>query len=457
MIGRLGNAIQSIQPDTRPPVQQQIRDSQYLRNVETQMAAQNERLRGHQGEYIDDPTTSLLSGGQIAAATSRPKTNEPSESLLSSIGSKMKKTYKRLSGGGKEGTYAILPTEDDFKTTLTKAKADTKGTFAIIPEEDEKPMKKRWSMMERAKVVNEKNIRASIEQTDIKEAEKEAERNIALGIKPKLKKPTKPQEAYSVIDFTNVGKRKSAAETIQKAVRKQAKSDKAITNFEKLSNKSVKKDRKLDLQGGHMLFAFRQHTKDTYEDIIGSAMKKQKEKNFKAALAMHELDKRSVQPPMTDIENELSRMMQPKQKIKSSEASKFSTSPIQPRVLDMEGGPARRFVPSTPTAPQPVDTRNIAATRLQRVVRGHSGRTKATTQLESKVAQLENKVENTKIKANDILGAKFRENKQKLEKKYSNRERDKLSSTKVEKLKQGIQEYADVIISKKRGPKPKDK
>ena len=195
-------------------------------------------------------------------------------------------------------------------------------------------------------------------------------------------------------------------------------------------------------------------------------MKRQKEKNFKAALAMHELDKRGVQP-MTDIESELSRMMQPKQKLKASQASKFNLSPSSQqtaRVLDMTGGPARRFVPSTPTAPQVVDTRNIAAERLQRVVRGHSGRTKATkqleskvAQLESKVAQLENKVQDTKIKANDILGDKFRENKQKLEKKYSNRERDKLSSTKVEKLQKGIQEYADVIISKKRGPKPKDK
>ena len=422
-IGRLGNALFS-QPDTRPPVQQQIRDSQYLRNVETQMAAQNERLREHQGEYIDDPTTSLLSGGQIAAATSRPKTKEASESLLSSIGSKMKNTYKRLSGGGNEGTYAILPTEDDFKTTLTKAKADTKGTFAIIPEDDEQPQKKRWSMMERAKVVNEKNIRASIEQTDIKEAEKEAERNIALGIKPKLKKPTKPQEAYSVIDFTNVGKRKSAAETIQKAVRKQAKSNKAITNFEKLSNKSVKKDRKLDLEGEHMLFAFRQHTKDTYEDIIGSAMKKQKEKNFKAALEMHELDKRGVQPQMTDIERELSNMMKPKQKVSRTANFNLSpntlaptpTTPPTARVLDMTGGPARRFVgPTTPITPQMVDPRKIAATRLQRVVRGHSGRTKATTQLESKVGQLENAVATTKVKANEILGDKFRENKQKLE------------------------------------------
>ena len=33
-IGRLANALQNIQPDTRPPVQQQIRESQYLRNVE---------------------------------------------------------------------------------------------------------------------------------------------------------------------------------------------------------------------------------------------------------------------------------------------------------------------------------------------------------------------------------------------------------------------------------------
>ena len=335
---------------------------------------------------------------------------------------------------------------------MTKAKSDTKGTFAIIPEEDENPMKKRWSMMERAKVVNEKNIRASIERTDMEEAEAD----IALGRKPK--KPTKPQEAY-IVDLSNAGveKRKNAAETIQKAARTKIKSDKVITNFEKLSKKSVKKDRTLDLEGDHMLFSFREHTKDSYEDLVGSAKKRQKESNFKAALAMHELDKRGVQPQMTDIENELSRMMQPRQKFKASEASRFSTSPLQPRVLDMAGGPARRFTPSTPTAPQPVDSRNIAATRLQRVVRGHSGRTRATTQLESKVAQLENKVENTKIKANDILGDKFRENKQKLEKKYSNRERDRLSSTKEAKLKQGIQQYADVIIPKKTGPKPKKK
>ena len=123
----------------------------------------------------------------------------------------------------------------------------------------------------------------------------------------------------------------------------------------------------------------------------------------------------------------------------------------------MTGGPARRFVPMTPTAPQVVDPQNIAAERLQRVVRGHSGRTKATTQLESKVGQLENAVAATKVKANEILGDTFRENKQKLEKKYSNRKRDKLSSTKEAKLKQGIQQYADVIIPKKTGPKPKKK
>ncbi len=472
-IGRLANIIQNnIQPDTRPPVQQKIKESKLLKNVEAQMAAENERMRGYEGEYVDDPTISLLSGGKIAAATSRPKSHEVPESLLSSIGSKLKKTYKRLSGGGKEGTYAIIPTEEseDFKTTLTKAKSDTKGTFAILPDEDE-PKKKRWSMMERAKIINERNIRESIEKTDIAEAE----RDIALGRKPKIKMPTKPQEAYAQqLDLSNTGveKRKSAAETIQKAIRnrkeqaiKADKSNRAITNLEKLSKKNVKKDRKLDLEGDHMLFAFREHTKDSYENIISSAKKRQKESNFKAALAMHELDKRGVQPHMTDIENELSNMMKPKQKVKASRAAIFNlspntlaptpTSPQTARILDMTGGPARRFTPTTPRAPQVVDTRDIAATRLQRVVRGHSGRTKATTQLESKVAQLENKVEDTKIKANDILGDTFRQNKQKLEKKYSNRERDKLSTTKQAKLKQGIQQYADIIIAKKRGPKPK--
>ena len=160
--------------------------------------------------------------------------------------------------------------------------------------------------------------------------------------------------------------------------------------------------------------------------------------------------------------------MKPKQKLKASRTANFNlspntlaptpTTPPTARVLDMAGGPARRFVvPTTPITPQMVDPRKIAATRLQRVVRGHSGRTKATTQLESKVGQLENAVATTKVKANEILGDKFRENKQKLEKQYSNRERDKLSSTKVEKLQKDIQQYADVIISKKRGPKPKDK
>jgi hypothetical protein len=471
-IGRLSNAIQNMQSDTRPPVQQKIKESKLLKNVEAQMAAENERMRGYEGEYVDDPTISLLSGGKIAAATSRPKSHEVPESLLSSIGSKLKKTYKRLSGGGKEGTYAIIPTEEneDFKTTLTKAKSDTKGTFAILPDEDE-PKKKRWSMMERAKIINERNIRESIEKTDIAEAE----RDIALGRKPKIKMPTKPQEAYAQqLDLSNTGveKRKSAAETIQKAIRnrkeqaiKADKSNRAITNLEKLSKKNVKKDRKLDLEGDHMLFAFREHTKDSYENIISSAKKRQKESNFKAALAMHELDKRGVQPHMTDIENELSNMMKPKQKVKASRAAIFNlspntlaptpTSPQTARILDMTGGPARRFTPTTPRAPQVVDTRDIAATRLQRVVRGHSGRTKATTQLESKVGKLEKSVEATKLKANDILGDTLRDNKQKLEKKYYNRERDKLSATKQAKLEQGIQQYAHIIIAKKRGPKPK--
>ncbi len=253
--------------------------------------------------------------------------------------------------------------------------------------------------------------------------------------------------------------RKSRKTDVDNAIKELSKSNRAITNIEKLSKNNVKKDKNLDVELEHMRFAFREHTKDSYENLISSAKKKQKQSNFKAALAMHELDKRGVQPHMTDIENELSNMMQPKQKLKASDAAKLNmstlVSPQTARVLDMTGGPARRFTPTTPTAPQVVDTRDIAATRLQRVIRGHSGRTKATTQLENKVGKLEKSVEATKLKANDILGDTLRQNKQKLEKKYSNRVRDKLSATKQAKLEQGIQQYADIIIAKKRGPKPK--
>ena len=68
--------------------------------------------------------------------------------------------------------------------------------------------------MERAKIATEKNIRASIERTDMEEAV----RDIALG--RKTKKPTKPQEAY-IEDLSNEGveKRKKAAKIIQKALR----------------------------------------------------------------------------------------------------------------------------------------------------------------------------------------------------------------------------------------------
>jgi hypothetical protein len=288
--------------------------------------------------------------------------------------------------------------------------------------------------MERAKIANEKNIRESIERTDWEEAEQDR----ILGRKPR--NPRKPREAYTrqildtpatsdvptppIMDLSNAGveKRKSAAEKIQRLVRKKqttdrvisnlekisegatrksrktdvdnaikelSKSNRAITNIEKLSKNNVKKDKNIDVELEHMRFAFREHTKDSYENLISSAKKKQKQSNFKAALAMHELDKRGVQPHMTDIENELSNMMQPKQKLKASDAAKLNmstlVSPQTARVLDMTGGPARRFTPTTPTAPQVVDTRDIAATRLQRVIRGHSGRTKATTQLEKKV------------------------------------------------------------------------
>ena len=51
--------------------------------------------------------------------------------------------------------------------------------------------------------------------------------------------------------------------------------------FEKLSNKSVKKDRKLDLEGEHMWFSAWEHMKDNYEDVVGSAMKRQRKRILK--------------------------------------------------------------------------------------------------------------------------------------------------------------------------------
>ena len=156
---------------------------------------------------------------------------------------------------------------------------------------------------------------------------------------------------------------------------------------------------------------------------------------------MHELDKRSIQPHNYDLENELSRMMQPKQKLKSSELSKLNMSTIN--------------MLKTPRVQNPQDS---AAVKLQKVIRGHSGRTKAITQLESKVGRLENELQSTKVKANEVLGDRFRQDKQKLEKKIShNKERKNLTPTQAEIVRQGIKQYSEVIIPKKTGPKPKNK
>jgi hypothetical protein len=173
------------------------------------------------------------------------------------------------------------------------------------------------------------------------------------------------------------------------------------SKFETLSSKKLKNNREVDLEAEYIPFSIRRHTKDNYSDLANSFKKNQKERNFKAALAMHELDKRSVQPLMSQ---------------------------------------------------------DSAAVKLQKVIRGHSGRTKAITQLESKVGRLENELQSTKVKANEVLGDRFRQDKQKLEKKIShNKERKNLTPTQAEIVRQGIKQYSEVIIFKKTGPKPKNK
>jgi hypothetical protein len=176
-IGRLANALQNIQPDTRPPVQQQIRESQYLRNVEAEL-------------------------GQARSDLSRvPRsTRKPKASMLSKVGDSIKSAYRRLSGGGEsdKGTYALLPTQEP------KTKTKTLGVSADAP--------KSWPAMEKAKVRNEKIIRESIEKTN----QKEIEKALKLGI-------SVPEElvAQARINFAKQFKdnSKKSANTLQRVFR----------------------------------------------------------------------------------------------------------------------------------------------------------------------------------------------------------------------------------------------
>ena len=178
-IGRLANALQNVQPDTRPPVQQQIRESQYLRNVE---------------EEIGQAARSDLSLVQ----RSKRKPKEPS--MLSKVSDSIKSAYRRLSGGGEsdKGTYAILPTEEP------QTKTRTLGVSVDAP--------KSWPAMEKAKVRNEKIIRESIERTNQAEIAKALKQGIIV-----------PEElvAKAKIDFSKalIDNRKKSANELQRVFR----------------------------------------------------------------------------------------------------------------------------------------------------------------------------------------------------------------------------------------------
>jgi hypothetical protein len=172
-------------PEAQPSVKENVRNSQLLKNLEAEMAARP------QSAPVGE-STSLL---QTSRSRSRTRVQAPS--LMTSISDSIKSTVRRLSGGreraGKigKGTYAAIPTEEDFQYTLKKAKANTKGTYSILPPEDDlsanlknktklnakpkslgkianesEPLTKEWSAMKRAKEANERNIRKSIEALD---------------------------------------------------------------------------------------------------------------------------------------------------------------------------------------------------------------------------------------------------------------------------------------------------
>ena len=176
IIGKLGSALQNIQPDTRPPVQQKIKESEYLKNVE---------------EELGQAARSDLSRVQ----RSTKKAKEPS--MLSKVSDSIKSAYRRLSGGegDSKGTYAILPTEEP------KTKTRKLGVSADAP--------KSWPAMEKAKVRNEKIIRESIEKTNQAEIAKALQQGIIV-----------PQELISKakLDFSNklIENRKQSASTLHR-------------------------------------------------------------------------------------------------------------------------------------------------------------------------------------------------------------------------------------------------
>ena len=186
LIGRLGDAIKDVKSSQRPPASQKVKESKLLLDLENR-----------QKTY-----------GSIQSVDVQPSEQQPS--LLTNMKDKAKDLYRRLSGQ-KKGAYTRVPTQNEEPT-------QTSGTYAAIPQQepeidleaelemmnrrarnrqsrdpqaaivsqllDQPQQQQAWPLMEQFQQRNERNIRDSIERTNIKEKET----RILQGLTPRQKR-----------------------------------------------------------------------------------------------------------------------------------------------------------------------------------------------------------------------------------------------------------------------------
>jgi hypothetical protein len=96
-------------------------------------------------------------------------TQHRGNNVATNVANYVQKAYRRLSGGGKsKGTYARLPSQDEEGTYVILPTKETKTRTLGVSED----APKSWPAMEKAKKVNERIIRESIERTDQEEIKK---------------------------------------------------------------------------------------------------------------------------------------------------------------------------------------------------------------------------------------------------------------------------------------------
>ena len=406
----------------RPPVQEQVRNSQLLLQVEAQMESARALAIAQQGPLP----------GEISSLSQpmRSRQHIKAPSYLSSVGDSIKSAYRRVSGGG-GGTYAAIPTEDDFKTTLKNAKSNTQGTYAILPQEEDEgistltnktkmsakpktlgtvasaddPVTKEWAAMKRAKAANERNIRASIDKTNQAELESAIKRGIPAGVA--LRNQVAPQSAIKP------GTRE--ATIIQRLVRR------------------------------------RQQTTTTPQRLdFGQAP--------------------TTPSVSTPTRTRTSPQLTPMQQIASNNLGKLTQKLLSKQNRGQQKNVRRdtaALVQKRLTTNSIIDmgTRvhnNHSATALQRVVRGHQGRTSATsakiTRLENQTGQIEQDLQDQIIQANRDMHGPLREERKRLQNKMSDHRTrgPTLTRYQMAKTKEGLKQYEDIIIPDRRGPSRKE-